>query len=190
MKIYDISQELFSGKVFPGDPEPSREQILHIAKGDVCNLSKITACAHNATHLDAPRHFFNDGIDVAGMDLSRCLGPAIVVECDTTFTADTVHQLAGEGHQRILIKGQGVITVEAAEAMVSDKILLIGVEPQTVGVADTVQAVHKILLGHEMVILEGLVLRDVPVGKYMLSALPLKLAQCDGSPVRAVLYQE
>ena len=61
MKIYDISQELFGCCVFPGDPAPEKERVLSIADGDACNLTKLSMCAHNGTHLDAPFHFYKDG---------------------------------------------------------------------------------------------------------------------------------
>ena len=54
MKIYDISQEVFGCEVYPGDPAPKREVIMDVSNGDVCNLSAISMCAHNGTHIDAP----------------------------------------------------------------------------------------------------------------------------------------
>lgn len=54
MRIYDITQELFEGKVFPGDPVPSYQRIMQIERGDACNLTEISMCAHNGTHIDAP----------------------------------------------------------------------------------------------------------------------------------------
>ena len=51
-------------------------------------------------------------------------------------------------------------------------------------------AVHLILLGTGIVLLEGIVLTDVPAGKYFLSAAPLHLGGCDGAPCRAVLIKE
>ena len=74
--------------------------------------------------------------------------------------------------------------------MVESGIVLIGVEPQTVGAGDEIVPIHQLLLGNEVVIVEGLVLEQVPEGDYMLSALPLKMSGSDGSPVRAVLYRE
>lgn len=57
MKIYDISQEVFTCEVFPGDIPPSRRIINRIDAGDICNLTGLTMCAHNGTHIDAPYHF-------------------------------------------------------------------------------------------------------------------------------------
>ena len=57
MELFDISQEVFDCKVFPGDPSPVREKKLSIKDGEVCNLTAFSMCAHNGTHVDAPYHF-------------------------------------------------------------------------------------------------------------------------------------
>ena len=59
--IIDISQEVFSCKVFPGDPPPVKDRVMSISKGDVCNLTSLSMCAHNGTHVDAPFHFIDGG---------------------------------------------------------------------------------------------------------------------------------
>ena len=64
---------------------------------------------------------------------------------------------------------------------------LIGNESQTVGPEDAPMEVHKILLGADVVLLEGIVLKDVDEVKYFLSAAPLNLVGCDGAPCRAIL---
>ena len=54
MKLYDISQEVFGCKVFPGDPSPAKETKMSISAGEICNLTAFSMCAHNGTHVDAP----------------------------------------------------------------------------------------------------------------------------------------
>ena len=61
MKIYDISQEVFSCQVYPDDPAPEKKIIRSMEKGEVYNLTAFSMCAHNGTHIDAPRHFIKDG---------------------------------------------------------------------------------------------------------------------------------
>ena len=61
MKLYDISQELFTCAVFPGDPAPKREVLCRMAEGSPYNLTAFSMCAHNGTHIDAPYHFIADG---------------------------------------------------------------------------------------------------------------------------------
>jgi arylformamidase len=49
---------------------------------------------------------------------------------------------------------------------------------------------HRTLLEKNVVIVEGLNLRDVPTGEYDFICLPLRLAGLDGAPARAVLIQK
>ena len=80
MKVFDISQEVFSCNVFPGDPSPEREIKLSISEGAVCNLTAFNMCAHNGTHVDAPYHFINEGKTIDQVDLDRFIGYAYVFE--------------------------------------------------------------------------------------------------------------
>ena len=80
-------------------------------------------------------------------------------------------------------------SVNAARAFAQSGICLIGNESQTVGPEDAPKEVHLILLGAGIVLLEGIVLTDVPEGKYFLSAAPLNLGGCDGAPCRAYLIR-
>ena len=66
--------------------------------------------------------------------------------------------------------------------------MLLGVDVPSVDALDSNDLlVHHLLIGHGIVILESLFLRDVPAGEYELIALPLKLDGADGAPVRAIL---
>ena len=75
MQIYDISQEVFGSRVYPGDPSSARESLLSMEKGDACNLTAFSMCAHNGTHVDAPFHFYQEGKTVDQMELSAYDGP-------------------------------------------------------------------------------------------------------------------
>ena len=76
MKIYDISQEVFSCQVYPGDPAPERELLKSMEDGEVYNLTALHMCAHNGTHIDAPFHFIPDGKTVEGIPLEAVVGMA------------------------------------------------------------------------------------------------------------------
>ncbi len=187
MKIYDISQELFSGKVFPGDPAPTYDRVLKIANGDVVNLTNVVMGAHNATHLDAPYHFYDNGKTVEQLDLSRCIGPCTVAEFSDDITVEELAKILDHSQKRFLIKGNAVVTLERAKLFNKYGILLVGVQPQSVGPMDGPMEVHLELLGSEVVLLEGLVLDEIVPGDYFLSAAPLKLGGSDGAPCRATL---
>ena len=193
--IYDISQELFSCHVWPGDPAPAREVLADMGKGDIINLTALSLCAHNGTHLDAPAHFIKDGKTIDELDPAAYLGDCYVARHEGDVTADdavvilqkaTDHDAAA----RILIAGRATVTEAAARVFSEAGVKLIGNESQTVGPENAPMAVHLILLSADVVLLEGLVLAHVPEGKYFLTAAPLNLGGCEGSPCRAMLVGE
>lgn len=191
MKIYDISQEVFSCAVYPGDPKPEKQTLSATARGDLYNLTAFSMCAHNGTHVDAPFHFIEDGKTVDKMDLSTFVGDCFVARHQGDVTAEDAAEILAraEGAERILIAGKATVTAEAAEVFAKASIKLLGNEGQTVGPENAPMQVHLILLGKGIALLEGIVLTGVPEGRYFLSAAPLNLADCDGAPCRAYLME-
>ena len=189
MKLYDISQEVFSCCVYPGDPKPQRQILSATAQGALYNLTALSMCAHNGTHIDAPFHFLGGGKTVDQLGLLPFLGPCQVVYHRGDVTgADAATMLRKTGDaRRLLIAGPATVTEEAARVFAQGNLLLIGNESQTLGPENAPMQVHLILLGAGIVLLEGVVLKDVPQGRYFLSAAPLNLAGADGAPCRAVL---
>ena len=189
-KFYDISQEVFTCSVFPGDDSPERITAQSIKNGDVCNLTVLKMCAHNGTHVDAPYHFIDSGKTIDRMPLDAFVGTCYVVHHEGDVSAEdakTILANAGEGRERILIGGRCTVTAAAARVFAEGGIRLIGNESQTVGPENAPMEVHLILLGAEVVLLEGIRLSEVPEGVYFLSAAPLDLGGCDGAPCRAYL---
>ena len=189
MKIYDISQEIFSCAVFPGDPAPRKQTLCATEKGDLYNLTAFSMCAHNGTHIDAPFHFLPGGKTVDQMDLTHFVGDCYVARHRGDVRAEDAQAILAKAGtaQRILIAGKITVTPEAAEIFAAGDLKLLGNEGQTVGPEDAPMQVHLILLKREIVLLEGIVLRQIPQGQYFLSAAPLNLAGCDGAPCRACL---
>ena len=189
MKIYDISQEVFSCAVYPGDPKPQAQALCSYAAGDVYHLTAFSMCAHNGTHIDAPFHFLPEGKTVEQLDLSIFVGECYLARHSGDVTAaDAAHILKkAAGIPRILLGGPLTVTAEAAEVFADGGICLLGNEGQSVGPENAPMAVHKILLGKNIALLEGIVLINIPEGRYFLSAAPLNLSGSDGSPCRAYL---
>lgn len=197
MKIYDISQEIFTCKVYPGDPAPEKTVLNSMEKGDLYNLTKFSMCAHNGTHIDAPFHFIKDGKTVDNVNLDALVGAACVFEHNGTLLADDAvkiikkaKSLNTEASKRILIKGNAEVSKEGAEVFAKAGILLFGNESQTVGPEDAPMEVHKILLGEGIILLEGIRLSNVSEGVYFLNAAPLNLKGSDGAPCRAILIED
>ena len=196
MKLYDISQEVFGCKVFPGDPSPSKETMMSISAGEICNLTAFRMCAHNGTHVDAPYHFIDEGKTIDKVDLEKFIGYAYVAEHEGDVSAEDAEKIIKSAKEldplsaeRILIKGKATVTKEAAEVFVREKLKLFGNESQTVGPEDAPMEVHLIMLGAEIVLLEGIRLAEVPEGVYILNAAPINLGGSDGAPCRATLMK-
>ena len=194
MKIYDISQEVFSCQVYPDDPTPEKKIIKSMEKGEVYNLTEFNMCAHNGTHIDAPFHFIKDGKTVDEICLETFVGMAYVAEHHGIVTGDDAATISAkakkqnaEATKRILIKGDVEVSLEAAKVFADSDILLLGNEPQTIGPQNAPMAVHLVLLGANVILLEGIRLAAVSEGVYFLNAAPLNLSGADGSPCRAVL---
>ena len=194
MKIYDISQELFSCVVFPGDPAPRREVLSSMEEGALYNLTALSLCAHNGTHIDAPYHFIQDGKTVEQLSLEKLVGWAYVTHESGILTAEDADRILAkaknsnpESAKRILIGGKATVSEEAASVFAAAGIDLVGNESQTVGPEDAPMQVHLTLLGAEVVLLEGIRLDGVPEGVYLLSAAPISLGGSDGAPCRAIL---
>lgn len=193
MRLLDISRELMSAPVYPGDPAPELEPLCRMELGDVCNTSALHACVHNATHMDAPRHFVSDGADIASVKLDACVGECEVVEFEGTLLgaeAEEIVDYMTSATPRLLFKGAMDISPSAAFVLSDSGIRLVGVEAQSVASAECSGPVHRQLLGSGMVLLEGLDLSRVKPGRYFLFAAPLKIEGSDGSPVRAVLIEK
>ncbi|MBQ2448977.1 MAG: cyclase family protein [Peptococcaceae bacterium] len=194
MKIYDISQEVFSGQVYPGDPAPEKEMLSIMENGDLYNLTAFSMCAHNGTHIDAPFHFLKDGKTVDAIGLEAFVGMAYVAEHQGIVSGNDAAEIIKkaekqnpEAAKRILIKGDAEVSLEAAKIFASAEILLLGNESQTVGPEDAPMEVHLMLLSANVILLEGIRLAEVSEGVYFLNAAPLNLSGADGSPCRALL---
>ncbi len=184
--VHDITQELFSGMVYPGDLAPSYDRVSAMDHGDAYNLTNLTMGAHNATHIDAPFHFLRNGKTIEEMDLTKCVGPCSVID-PQRIDPDSLAELLRHSQKRILFKGRFEITLELAKLFNELELVLVGVETQSVGPEGAPMQVHLELLGKEVVLLEGIRLEKLEPGDYFLFAAPIKLGGCDGAPCRAIL---
>ncbi len=194
MKVYDISQEVFSCAVYPGDPTPKKTVECSMENGSLYNLTSFSMCAHNGTHVDAPLHFIKNGDSVDMISLEKTVGAAYVAGCRGELFAEDGRNIIEkarntnpEAAKRILIKGEAVVMPSCAEYFAKAGVQLVGVESQSVGPEDAPMEVHLTLLGAKTVLLEGIRLSEVEEGIYFLFAAPLNLSDAEGAPVRAVL---
>ncbi|MFH2009130.1 MAG: cyclase family protein [bacterium] len=202
MTIKDITRPLGpSTPVWPGDVVVTLERTMSRAAGDLVNNHALHTSVHAGTHIDSPKHLFDDAWSVEQVDLRHCIGEAIVVDVGDApvIGVEELPHLAGV--RRVLFKtccsrlavgqwpeGFPALTPEAAAALVEAGVWLVGVDSPSVDAQDSedLQA-HKLLLTGDVMIVENLWLADVEPGPYELIALPLRLTGADASPARAVL---
>ncbi len=193
MKIIDITREVLSCPVFPGDPVASLEKVKTI--GDDCqyNLGKIEMCLHNGTHMDAPLHFLSDEKDITEIPHEAFFGPCVVVEANTEMiTGAFVEEYFPRNTKRILVKsgGKAVFHETAASAIAQMGCYLVGTDGMTVEPEGSDGRTHRMFLMDNIALLENLDLSNVKKGDYFLSAAPIKISGAEAAPVRAFLVSD
>lgn len=207
MRVYDISLAIQPGlPLWPGDEPLGLERVQQISNGDVANVTKISCSVHVGTHVDAPVHFLKDGKGIESLSFRVLNGRAYVV--DLPGVELITRQVLNDANipprtRRVLFKTKNsqywndpqhafkrdfvALDETASHWLVQKGVQLVGVDYLSVAPFDAPRPTHEVLLRNEVVILEGLDLRQVSQGRYMLHCLPLKISGCDGAPARAIL---
>ena len=206
MKIYDISVPIGPGMhTYPGDAQVEVQRTLEIGADSHYALSRLVLGSHTGTHIDPPAHFYTNGLTADKVPLNVLVGPATVVEMSEgrAVTRDFLEGLhLPERTERILFKTTNgalwdkpafqrrFVHVDegAARWLVERGARLVGIDYLSAEQYGARQpTTHWALLGAGVIILEGIDLRGVPPGDYLLACLPLKIEGGDGAPARAVL---
>lgn len=206
--IYDISVPVRSGGVvYPGNPTISITAQQAIAQGAGANVSRVDFGSHTGTHVDAPKHFFDDGAGIDALPLDVLMGPARLIAMDDSVKSVGEAELRAQdlrGVTRLLIRTRNsawltsgssefhpdytFVAPDGAAYLVSLGVKLVGVDYLSVEQFHSGHhRTHRTLLGAGVVIVEGLMLTEPPPGNYDLRCLPLRLTGLDGAPARAVL---
>jgi arylformamidase len=205
MKTYDISRTISpQSALFPGDPPMTIEILMSLSKGDPVNLTRIALSPHTATHADAGWHFAEEGLYPDQLPLEHFMGVAQVVTVSRREGGITQEEVQKGIHlpiKRLLIHtwcselpdttfpdNPPYPSLELIDWLADLGVLLLGMDTPSVDDVNSQDLPgHHRLRDRNMVHLENLCLAGVPDGRYELIALPLKIANVCGSPVRAVL---
>ncbi len=192
MLLYDISREMFSAPVYPGDPKPSRRVLKSIDDENRCNLSELKLGAHTATHIDAPLHYDEEGADIGSLKLTQFYGKCTVVTIKGILTGEDMERLLPHCHKRLIFhsSGEAYLSVSAARVIADSKLRLVGTDAMSIAPPFDEDMPHLELARAGVAVLEGLYLEGVKDGEYTLAAFPLKMNGVEASPCRAVLLQE
>jgi arylformamidase len=204
MKIYDVSVAISPNMpVYPGDPAVDIERTQQIARGDVANVTRLNFGVHTGTHVDAPHHFIDGGMTVDQIPLNLLMGRARVLEiASAVISEEVLDEFDFTEDARVLFKTRNSylwneksfvtdfvhLTKGAAERLVEEGIKVVGIDYLSVEKYNfEAPDVHRTLLGHGTIIIEGLNLSEVEAGDYEMICLPMKIEGGDGAPARVVL---
>lgn len=201
----DVTRTVTAGMAhWPGDPEVEIDLIVDMSKGEACNVSRLSMCAHTGTHMDAPVHFLRDGAGVEAAPLAVLMGMArvIAIEDPVSVRRAELEKHAIQAGERIIFRTRNTlipwesdfrmdfvyIAADAAQLLAEKKVSLVGIDYMSVGgfYHDMVET-HVALLEAGIWIVENLDLREIAPGPWEIICLPLKIPGCDGAPARALM---
>jgi arylformamidase len=208
MKVTDLTHIIYPDMpVFPGTEQPILQEANTIDK-DGFRESKITMYSHTGTHIDAPAHMLSDGFYLDNLAIEHFIGNATILDfSNIDIKLIDVHSLKPyedkiKNVEFIIIKTgwskywgapkyyENFPSLSEDSAKWLSKFNLKGIGIDAISIDDinsTTFAVHKILMPKNIIIIENLTNLDSINGEYfILSILPLKSKNADGSPVRAI----
>ncbi len=209
MKLIDLTHTLETGMpVFPGDSPPAFKKIMTHPK-DGAQVIRMDIATHHGTHLDCPRHFIENGSTTDNSQLYNFYGKAFMLDC-TGYSND--EEIPLEHIRNIKINWEEfswiiiytgwyrywgteeyfnhfpILSVKAAKFLQGKGIKGIGLDVISIDAINSEDyPIHNIILGNGMYIIENLTnLQAIPTNQFTLSALPLRIKDGDGSPIRAI----
>lgn len=209
-RIVDLSHPLTTGMpVYPGDPEVAITPATTIAK-DGFNVLHVQMGSQSGTHVDAPFHFIDDGARIDRVALDRFVGHAVLADVRGLGPHGVI------GTEMIPARPEGVtllllhtgwsthwgsehyfahpsLSAEAAQRIVEEGYRLVAIDALSVDSTargDHDFPAHMIILGEGIPICENLTgLDQIDWPNPVVSVLPLRLADADGAPLRAIAME-
>lgn len=206
--MYDISMTIKKDMlVYKGKDEirPRLSTVRDFTQGDA-HESELQMNVHTGTHVDAPLHMLEDG---SNADLFFAENPFYqaqlidLTELDEKITAADLKEYEIEENSFLILKTKNSIpgfleetpekfiylAESGAEYLIDNNIKGVGIDTNGIERAQSEHPTHKKLLAQPIMILEGLRLNEVPAGNYVLLLSLLKIADSDGLPGRAYLFE-
>jgi arylformamidase len=203
MKIYDVSLPIYEGMpVYKNKPE--KQPSFDTSQNGHVTETRIAMDVHTGTHVDAPLHMVPGGDTIETLPLEKLVRKAKVIDLTTAEDSINAEDLAGKDIQKgdfVLLKTKNswdkefnfefiYVNHEAAKTLAEIGVSGVGIDALGVERAQENHPTHKQLFKTEIIIIEGLQLKDVPEGEYLMVAAPLKIRGLDAAPARIVLIEE
>jgi len=206
--MFDISMTIRKDMlVYKGKDEirPRLTTIRDFNQGDA-HESELQMNVHTGTHVDAPLHMLEDGENA---NLFFAENPFYksklldLTEIEEKITAADLKEYNIEKNSFIILKTKNsqpgflektpekfiYLAESGAEYLIDKNIKGVGIDTNGIERAQSEHPTHKKLLAEKIMILEGLRLNQVPAGSYIMLLSLLKIADSDGLPGRAYLFE-
>ncbi len=192
MIIHDISKDILTSPVYHDDPETNIKWIKSIENGDEYNLSYISMTAHAGTHIDAPKHFWEDGKSITELRLNTFFGKCTVITVKGILTGEHMERLLPYCKKRILFHGDGetFLSHSAAIVLANSRVVLVGTDADSIAPSFDEEKTHRELARAGISVLENLNLSAIKDGDYDLCAFPIKLGGLEAAPCRAIILEQ
>jgi arylformamidase len=202
-KIYDISMTIEESMQVWKSYEHKKPKITNVQNHDEGkpHESLLAMNVHTGTHVDAPLHMLAGGETIETIPLERLVGPARVLDLTHAkdfITKEDLEPFAIQRGERILLKTSSsfsedflldfvFLREDGAKYLADIGVGLVATDALGIERAQAEYPTHRTLMRNDVIIVEGVRLKEVTAGNYTLVIAPLKLTGIDASPARAFL---
>ncbi|TLS37950.1 cyclase family protein [Pseudalkalibacillus caeni] len=202
MKVYDVTASIFEGMPVYKNKEEKQPKISTQTNGHVTE-SRITMDVHTGTHVDSPLHMINDADTMESISIEDLVGNAKVIDLTNVKESISKEDLEKEEIEKndfILFKTQNsfedefnfdfiFLAEDGAKYLVEKGIRGVGTDALGIERSQQGHPTHRTLFEKEIIIMEGLRLKEVEAGEYFMVAAPIKLQGTDAAPARVLLFE-
>ncbi|MCT4628076.1 cyclase family protein [Halodesulfovibrio sp.] len=204
--VIDLTHTITNGMpVYPGTSAPRIAQSSTVSQNGFAE-KELTLCSHVGTHMDAPAHIINNAETLDALPTATFIGSACLLDVSSASAISldilkkherTIAQcdfvIFASGHEKYwgtetYFSPFPVLDKEAATWLTTQKLKGVGIDAISFDTMDASELfIHTILLSHGLVLIENLTnLASITESMFTFAALPLKIHESDGAPVRAI----
>lgn len=202
MKMHDVTGTIYEGMTVYKD-KPEKQPTLKPTTNGYVTETLLSINVHTGTHIDAPRHMVIDGDTFETVPLDDLVGQCKVfdlTDVEDGITKADLEKFEIEKGDFIILKTKNsfeeffnydFIYLKQDGAEYLSEIGIRGVGIDTLGIERSQEGhpTHKTLFANDIIIIEGLRLKEIEQAEYFMVAAPLKLTGTDGSPARVLLFE-
>ena len=206
MKIIDISWPISENTTEYKDRKTIKLNPINEYSKDGVSETLITMHSHTGTHIDAPEHFLGNKVTIDQIDLKRLIGQCKVLDLtkiEDKITNADLEKFDIQPNDIILLKTKNsnlnatekfdsnfvYLEKSGAKFLADKKIKCVGIDYLGIERNQPNHETHKILLENNMLIIEGLRLKEANDYQYMFYCLPILMENLDAAPARAILIE-